>query len=107
TFNAAALENHPGLAKIWAWDERRKADPRQWLGLRRQLRQERFDLALVLSGNALSLTAILLAVLSGARWVVGYETASYGQFWGSRLYSYEVPMPPMIREIDKYAGLVE
>src|SRR5262245_55058910 len=66
TFNAAALENHPGLAKIWAWDERRKADPRQWLSFRRNLRKEKFDLALVLTGNALSLTAILLAVFSGA-----------------------------------------
>jgi heptosyltransferase-3 len=107
TFNAAALENNPGLAKIWAWDERRKADPRQWSDLRKRLRQERFDLALVLSGNALSLTAILLAVLSGARWVVGYETKSYGHTWGSQLYSYEVPSLPVIREIDKYAGLVE
>ncbi len=107
TFNAAALQNNPGLAKVWAWDERRKADPRQWIGLGHRLRQERFDLALVLSGNALSLTAILLAALSGARWVVGYETPLYGQNWGSRLYSYEVPYRPVIREIDKYAGLVE
>ena len=107
TFNAAALQNNPGISKIWAWDERRKADPRQWIGFRNQLRQERFDLALVLSGNALSLTAIVLAVLSGARWVTGYETKSYGQNWGSRLYSCEVPFTPVVREIDKYAGLVE
>lgn len=106
TFNSAALENNPGIEKIWAWDERRKADPRQWIDLRKHLRQERFDLALVLSGNALSLTAILLADLSGARWVVGYETSSYGQTWGSRLYSCEVPSLPVTREIDKYAGLV-
>jgi len=107
TFNAAALENHPGLEKIWAWDERRKADPFQWMGLRKRLRQEHFDLALVLSGTALSLTAILLADLSGARWVVGYDTTSFGQAWGSRLYSCEVPSVPAIREIDKYLGLVE
>src|SRR5437879_2927482 len=107
TFNAAALENNPGLEKIWAWDERRKADPRQWIDLRKRLKQEQFDLALVLTGNALSLTAILLAVLSGARWVVGYETKSFGQNWGSQLYSCEVPSLPVIREIDKYAGLVE
>jgi heptosyltransferase III len=107
TFNSAALENNPGIEKIWAWDERRKADPRQWIGLRKDLRQERFDLALVLSGNALSLTAILWGVLSGARWVVGYETKSYGKNWGSRLYSCEVPYIPVTREIDKYAGLVE
>jgi ADP-heptose:LPS heptosyltransferase len=49
----------------------------------------------------------LLAVLSGARWVVGYETQSYGQSWGKRQYSYEVPPPPTVREIDKYAGLIE
>lgn len=107
TFNAAALQNNPALAKIWTWDEHRKADPRQWMDFRKRLRQEQFDLALVLSGNALSLTAILLADLSGARWVVGYETKSYGQDWGPRLYSCEVPYNPAIREIDKYAGLVE
>jgi heptosyltransferase-3 len=107
TFNAAALQNNPGLEKIWAWNERRKADPSQWVRFRRNLKQERFDLALVLSGNALSLTAMLLAVLSGARWVVGYETEAYGQSWGSRLYSTEVPSPPVKREIDRYAGLVE
>lgn len=107
TYNQAALQNNPGLEKIWAWDERRKADPGQWIHFRNVLRAERFDLALVLSGNALSLTAILLAVFSGARWVVGYETESYGRSWGSRLYSCEVPPVPAIREIDKYAGLVE
>jgi|GEM_PF-1225169 ADP-heptose:LPS heptosyltransferase len=107
TFNRAALENNPGLEKLWAWDERRKADPRQWIYFRKHLRQERFDLALVLSGNALSLTAILLAVLSGSRWVAGYETKAYGQTWGPRLYSCEVPCVPAVREIDKYLGLVE
>jgi len=107
TFNQAALQNNPGLEKIWAWDERRKADPRQWIALRRKLRQEHFDLALVLSGNALSFTAILWAVLSGARWVAGYETKTYGRNWGARLYSCEVPYLPVIREIDKYAGLIE
>ncbi len=107
TFNAAALQNNPGIEKLWAWDEHRKADPRQWIGLSKRLRQERFDLALVLSGNALSLTAILLADLSGARWVVGYETKTYRQPWGPRLYSCEVPCPPVVREIDKYAGLLE
>jgi len=107
TFNQAAIKNNPGLAKVWAWDERRKADPRQWLFFRKSLKQERFDLALVLSGNALSLTAILLADLSGARWVVGYDTTYYGQSWGTRLYSCEIPYPPVTREIDKYAGLVE
>src|SRR5439155_5567687 len=94
TFNASALENHQGLEKIWVWDERRKADPFQWTGLRKRLRQEHFDLALVLSGTALSLTAIVLADLSGARWIVGYETTSFGQTWGSRLYSCEVPGVP-------------
>lgn len=107
TFNQAALQNNPGLEKVWAWDENRKADLRQWITFRNELRKERFDLALVLSGNALSLTAILLADLSGARWVTGYETQSYGQSWGSRLYSCEVPQVPAVREIDKYAGLVE
>jgi ADP-heptose:LPS heptosyltransferase len=107
TFNQSALQNNPGLEKIWAWDEGRKADPRQWINFRNRLRQERFDLALVLSGNALSLTAILLAVLSGARWVAGYETKAYGQNWGSRLYSCEVPFMPVVREIDRYAGLLE
>ena len=107
TFNSAALDNNPGLEKIWAWDERRKTDPLQWISFRKGLRREQFDLALVLSGNALSLTAILLAALSGARWVVGYDTKTYGQTWGSRLYSCEVPVTPAIREIDKYAGLVE
>src|ERR1019366_7278223 len=107
TFNQAALQNNPGLEKVWAWDENRKADPRQWIYFRNELRKERFDLALVLSGNAISLTAILLADLSGARWVVGYETESYGQDWGTRLYSCQVPPSSAIREIDKYAGLVE
>jgi len=107
TFNQAVLQNNPGLEKIWAWDERRKADPRQWIHFRKVLRQEGFDLALVLSGNALSLTSILLADLSGARWVTGYETRAFGQTWGKRLYSCEVPFLPVTREIDSYAGLVE
>ena len=107
TFNVAALQNNPGIQNLWACDERRKDDPRHCIGLVKRLRREQFDLALVLSGNALSLTAILLAVLSGARRVVGYETASYGQSWGARLYSCEVPRTPAVSEIDTYANLLE
>jgi heptosyltransferase-3 len=107
TFNEAALKNNPGIDTLWAWDEHRKADPRQWLRFVRGLRRERFDVALVLSGNALSLTAILLAALSGARRVAGYETTAYGKNWGARFYSCEVPVTPAISEIDKYANLIE
>src|ERR1035437_8080983 len=40
TYNQAALQNNPGLEKIWAWDERRKADPGQWIHFRNVLRSE-------------------------------------------------------------------
>ena len=106
TFNQAALEGNPKVDRIWAWDERRAINPLGWIRLLKGLRKERFDLALVLSGNALSLTAILLARFSGARWVIGYETQSYGKPWGRSLYSCELPNSFPVREIDKFLGLL-
>jgi hypothetical protein len=54
TFNQAALQGNPGLDRIWAWDERTASRPSAWWNMLSQLRREKFDLALVLSGNALS-----------------------------------------------------
>jgi heptosyltransferase-3 len=106
TFNQAALEGNPKIDRIWAWDERRALNPLGWVRLLRGLRKERFDAAIILSGNSLSLTAMLLGCFSGARWVVGYETRGYGKSWGRRLYSCELPYRAPIREIDKFLGLL-
>jgi ADP-heptose:LPS heptosyltransferase len=107
TFNQAAVRNAPGLDRVWAWDERTVRRPKAWHRMLSSLRAERFDLALVLSGNALSLTAILLAKFSGARYVAGTETSAYGRDWGRWLYSCELPYRSPVREIDKFLGLLE
>lgn len=105
TFNRAAVEGNPRLSKVWAWSEKLGAEPLGWLRLLRGLRAERFDAALVLSGNALSLTSVMLARLSGARLVAGYEAAAYGKSWGS-LLDCEVPFAYPKKEIDKFLGLI-
>jgi ADP-heptose:LPS heptosyltransferase len=107
TFNRAALQGNPGLDQVWAWDERTVRRPAAWHRMLSRLRRERFDLALVLSGNALSLTSILLAKFSGARHVIGYETSAYGRDWGRWLYSCELPYRSPVKEIDKFVGLLE
>ena len=107
TFNQAALQGNPGLDKVWAWDERTVSHPTAWWKMRSCLRQEKFDLALVLSGNALSLTSILLAKLSGACFVAGYDTRAYGRDWSRWLYSCEFPYRAPVKEIDKFLGLLE
>ena len=107
TFNQAAVRGSPGLDKIWAWDERAVRNPLSWLRLRRDLREENYDLALILSGNALSLTSILLAHLSGARLIAGLSTQAYGRNWGRWLYSCEIPHRNPVKEMDKFLGLLE
>ena len=107
TFNQAALRGNPGLDKVWAWDERTVSHPMAWWRMRSGLHREEFDLALVLSGNALSLTSILLAKLSGARFVAGYDTRAYGRDWSRWLYSCELPYRGPVKEIDKFLGLLE
>ncbi|MDD5630123.1 MAG: glycosyltransferase family 9 protein [Elusimicrobia bacterium] len=107
TFNQAALQGNPGLDKVWAWDERTVRRPAAWRRMLSGLRRESFDLALVLSGNALSLTSILLAKFSGARYVAGYDTSAYGRDWGRWLFSCEIPYRGPVREIDKFLGLLE
>ncbi|MBI5241854.1 MAG: glycosyltransferase family 9 protein [Elusimicrobia bacterium] len=107
TFNQAAVQNNPGLDRVWAWDERTVRRPAAWQRMLSSLRGEGFDLALVLSGNALSLTSILLAKFSGARYVAGYETSAYGRDWGRWLYSCELPYRAPVKEIDKFLGLLE
>ncbi len=107
TFNQAALQGNPGLDRIWAWNERTVSHTTAWLRMRDDLRRERFDLALILSGNALSLTSILLAKFSEARFVTGYDTRAYGRDWSRWLYSCELPYRSPVKEIDKFLGLLE
>lgn len=107
TFNKAALDGNPKIDRIWAWDERAAANPAGWARLLGGLRKEKFDAAFILSSNALSLTAILLAFFSGARWVIGYETQAYAREWGCWLYHCEVPYENPLREIDKFLGFWE
>jgi ADP-heptose:LPS heptosyltransferase len=107
TFNQAALQGNPGVEKTWAWDERSVSRPSAWWNMLSRLRRERFDLALVLSGNALSLTSILLAKFSGARFLSGYDTRAYGRDWSRWLYSCELPYQNPVKEIDKFLGLLE
>ena len=107
TFNQAVLQGNPGLDRIWAWDERSVCHPSAWWKMLSRLRREEFDLALLLSGNALSLTSILLAKFSGARFVAGYDTRAYGRTWGRWLYSCELQYRNPVKEIDKFLGLLE
>jgi ADP-heptose:LPS heptosyltransferase len=59
-----------------------------------ELRRRRFDAAIVLNTVSFSVTSMLLAVASGARWRMGSTSEPFGHDLTSRFYHLELPVPP-------------
>jgi ADP-heptose:LPS heptosyltransferase len=103
------MEYHTRFKRLWVWDKKAMRGP-AFLSFIRALRQERFDLAIVLSGRIPSFTSFLFARLIGARRVLAYDTRPFydGANWSQWLTSCEVPAPPdRTPEALKFAQLVE
>lgn len=101
--NAAAARANPHLDRVWVW---RKSAIWEWAGQLRGLRKERFDLALLLTTERPSATGVILARLTGARWVAAYAPSITGD-WAREtvaLCHIRIPFAGEKNEVEKYLG---
>jgi heptosyltransferase-2 len=93
--NAACVQGNPFVDEVLVLP--RKKGLGRVGGLVRfiaKLRRRRFDVAIVLNTASFSVTSMLLAVASGARFRTGSTSAPFGHDLTSRFYHLELPLPP-------------
>jgi ADP-heptose:LPS heptosyltransferase len=90
TLNAGVLANSPFVDRVFTYDKTR---PSTGLRLVRELRAERFDLAIVLHTVSFSFTSLVLAVLSGARIRIGSTSRALGDALTGSYLSITLPLP--------------
>jgi heptosyltransferase-3 len=96
TYNPIAVQRNPHLDKIWAWNKKAMYNPTGGLSFLREVRAERYDLAIIISSHTPSFNSSLLSRFSGARHVLAYDTRRHyqGANWSRTLADVEVPEPP-------------
>lgn len=93
--NAACVRGNPYIDEVLVLPRRK--DLRRVVDLVRfiaDLRRRRFDVAIVLNTVSFSVTSMMLAVASGARWRTGSTSTPFGHDLTSRFYHLELPLPP-------------
>ncbi len=90
TLNHGVLANSPYVDDVYTYDKR---NPAGSPGLIRRLREQRFDLAIVLHTVSFSFTSILLAVLSGARVRIGSTSRRIGDALTGSYLNMTLPLP--------------
>ena len=101
--NAAAARANPDLDRVLVWN---KSASFQWVAQSLRLRQERYDLALLLTTERPSATGVVLARVSGARYVAGYVPA-VSDAWARSAISLchiRIPFNQEKNEVEKFAG---
>ncbi len=110
TYNSVVIRQNRRLSRVWIWNKRAAYRPDYLVSFIRQLRREKYDLALIISSHTPSFTSFLLARASGARRVLGFETEAHydGAVWSRYLAHLDIPNPdPAIPESEKYLELLK
>lgn len=100
--NREVVEHNPHLDQILAFDQKMWRRPTRLWHLLRDMRSFRPDVAFVLASVSFSVTSAALALLSGARYVVGADSRPFGHEVSARAFSLEMPSQP---ELDEHAVL--
>jgi ADP-heptose:LPS heptosyltransferase len=94
SINSAVMENSPFVDEVLVYaKERNRMNPFRLVRFLLGLRRRRFDLVLVLNTVSFSITSMLLAALSGARFRIGSSSSGFGHDLSSRYYHVEMPLP--------------
>ncbi len=97
--NWEVVRGNPDLGRIFLFDRHDWSRPGRLWSFARHLRGWRPDLAVVLNSVSFSVTSALIALGSGARWVVGGDSRPFGSTI-SDAYSLRLPSRP---EVDRPA----
>jgi ADP-heptose:LPS heptosyltransferase len=94
--NAEVVRHNPHLDRLFLFEQRLWRRP---LALRRFVNDVRGfapELAIVLNSVSFSATSAMLALSSGARWVVGGDSRPFGSQVSARAYSLQLPGSPVL-----------
>lgn len=90
TLNRGVLANSPFVDRVFTYDKRR---PQSEIALLRDIRAERFELAIVLHTVSFSFTSLALAVLSGAGVRIGSTSRRVGDALTGSYLNLTLPLP--------------
>ena len=92
--NGAVMENSPYIEEVLIYaKERNRRNPLGLVRFLAAIRRRRFDLVLVLNTVSFSITSMLLASISGARYRIGSSSAGFGHDLSKIFYDIELPLP--------------
>lgn len=95
--NRDVVAHNPHLDRVLVFEQRLWRRPLALWRFLRALRAFGADLALVLNSVSFSATSAFLALWSGARWVVGGDSAPFGSPV-ARAYSLRLPASPVVEQ---------
>ncbi len=98
--NRDVVLHNPHLSRVFVFDKRACTRPAPLWRFVRELRRWRPDVVIVLNSVSYSVTSAALARASGARWLIGGDSAPYGFDISRHAYSLVMPASP---EVDRYA----
>ncbi|RKZ15965.1 hypothetical protein DRQ50_06860 [bacterium] len=87
--NVEVVQGNPHVDQVLTYDKRHWRRPARHAALLRRIRGLRPELALVLT--SFSVTSAAIALVSGARWVVGPDSLPWGWDVSRHLFSLELP----------------
>ena len=92
--NVEVVRHNPHLDQVVTFDRRMWQHPGMLLGFFRWLRNYRAEVAFVLGSVSFSVTSSAIALASGARYVVGPDSAPFGWDVSRHAFSLEMPSEP-------------
>jgi ADP-heptose:LPS heptosyltransferase len=100
--NMEVVRHNPHLDQVFTFDQKMWRNPLRFLGLLGRLRQFNPEVTFVLSSVSFSVTSAALALVSGARYVVGADSLPFGHDISRHAFSLEMPSTP---ELDRHSVL--
>jgi len=94
--NREVVLHNPHVDRVLVFDKRACTRPGPLWRFLRELRAFRPDVAVVLNTVSFSVTSAALAAASGARWLVGSDSAPYGFDISRHAYSLVLPASPVM-----------
>lgn len=94
--NREVVQHNPHLDRIFTFEQKLWRRPGRLLAFLREARGFEAELAFVLASVSFSVTSAGLALASGARWVVGADSAPFGLDLSRHAFSLEMPSSPVL-----------
>ncbi len=98
--NGAVVSHDPNLDAVMTFSQRMWRRPWALLRFVRELRAHDCELAFILGSVSFSVTSAVIALASGARWIVGPDSRPYGWDISGHLFAVELPASP---HLDRHA----